>query len=288
MAKKVLVCIGDSWTDDNFNSSVYPDMDTNWPKWPEHLAKYLDMDLINLGQSGSGNQQIFNKAVDVTNYADNIGGVVCMWSEPDRIDFEVHNNKALKGYNSITDSAFFHWSPRRSLGNKRQTHMPLEQHYRTFFETGITGIVQRQLQRSPTDFDHLADNTLKLGIWQIETSWNQSLRYWYAIQSICENEKIPYLQIMGTNPFFTWFDEQDYNVERRKVIDHLMTTDYMLSINNETFVGWPIFGDIGGNTASSIIHHEKYRMGVDDSHPNESGHKYLAEYLYKAWNKQWA
>ena len=168
MAKKVLVCIGDSWTDDNFNSSVYPDMDTNWPKWPEHLAKYLDMDLINLGQSGSGNQQIFNKAVDVTNYADNIGGVVCMWSEPDRIDFEVHNNKALKGYNSITDSAFFHWSPRRSLGNKRQTHMPLEQHYRTFFETGITGIVQRQLQRSPTDFDHLADNTLKLGIWQLK------------------------------------------------------------------------------------------------------------------------
>ena len=283
MNKKVLVCIGDSWTDDNFNSSVYPDMDTNWPKWPKHLADMLDMEVLNLGQSGSGNQQIFNKAVDVTNYADNIGGVVCMWSEPDRIDFEIHKNKNLSGYNSVTNSAFFQWSPRRSLGNK--THMSLEQRYKTFLDKGI---VQRELQRSPTDFDHLADNTLKLGIWQVETSWNQSLRYWYAIQSICENEKIPYLQMMGTNPFFTWLEEQDYDVEERKVIDHLMTTDYMLSINNETFLGWPIFEHIGVDTSSSIIQDEKYRMGVSDSHPNESGHRYLAEYLYKAWNKRWA
>tara|TARA_B100001564_G_scaffold191872_1_gene161205 strand:- start:2951 stop:3967 length:1017 start_codon:yes stop_codon:yes gene_type:complete len=333
--RQVLVCIGDSWTDKNFKSSVYKDANTDWPKWPEHLAKHLDMEVLNLGNSGSGNQQIFNKAVDVINYGDNIGGVVCMWSEPDRIDFEIHKNKNLSGYNSVTDSGFFHWSPRRSLGNKRQTHMSLEQRYKTFLDKGI---VQRQLhgatvdrmvtmikhnrlqtkdilknineeidtfkkqlediileiklndnkQRSPTDFDYLADNTLKLGIWQIETSWNQSLRYWYAIQSICENEKIPYLQMVGTNPFFTWFEDQDYKIERRKVIDHLMTTDYMLSMNNETFVGWPIFNDLGGDTASSIIRDEKYRMGVSDSHPNESGHKYLAEYLYKEWNTKWA
>ena len=65
MGKKVLVCIGDSWTDDNFNSSVYPDMDTNWPKWPKHLADMLDMEVLNLGTCGSGNQQIFNKTVDI-------------------------------------------------------------------------------------------------------------------------------------------------------------------------------------------------------------------------------
>ena len=288
MGKKVLVCIGDSWTDDNFNSSVYPDMDTNWPKWPKHLADMLDMEVLNLGTCGSGNQQIFNKAVDATNYADNIGGVVCMWSEPDRIDFEVHDpKKQWNGYNTITNSAFLHWSPRRSVGLKRQTHQPL---------LGIDEIstaVRRWNQNhmnngSPSKFDPLAEEVLDLGIWQMETSWRQSLRYWYSFQSICENEKIPYLQIVGTNPFFTWLEEQDYKVERRKVIDHLMTTDYMLSINNETFVGWPIFGDIGGDTASSIIHNEKYRMGVNDSHPNESGHRYLAEYLYKEWNTKWA
>ena len=96
--RQVLVCIGDSWTDKNFKSSVYKDANTDWPKWPEHLAKHLDMEVLNLGNSGSGNQQIFNKAVDVINYGDNIGGVVCMWSEPDRIDFEIHKNKNLSGY----------------------------------------------------------------------------------------------------------------------------------------------------------------------------------------------
>ena len=55
----------------------------------EHLAKDLDMDLINLGASGSGNLEIFSKVVDATQL-ENIGGVVVMWSEPDRIDFEVH------------------------------------------------------------------------------------------------------------------------------------------------------------------------------------------------------
>ena len=43
----VLVTVGDSWTDENFQSSVYKDVDCSLK--PEHLAKDLDMDLINLG-----------------------------------------------------------------------------------------------------------------------------------------------------------------------------------------------------------------------------------------------
>ena len=42
--------------------------------------------------------------------------------------------------------------------------MPLEQRYRTFFDREA---VKRTLQRSPTDFDHLAEEVLKLGIWHI-------------------------------------------------------------------------------------------------------------------------
>ena len=41
--RQILVCIGDSWTDKNFKSSVYKDANTDWPKWPEHLAKHLDI-----------------------------------------------------------------------------------------------------------------------------------------------------------------------------------------------------------------------------------------------------
>ena len=53
----------------------------------------------------SGNLEIFSKVVDATQL-ENIGGVVVMWSEPDRIDFEVHGAKDLNGYNKVTDNFF--------------------------------------------------------------------------------------------------------------------------------------------------------------------------------------
>ena len=39
-------------------------MDTTWPMWPELVAKKLDMDCINLGQSGAGNEYIYFTLLD--------------------------------------------------------------------------------------------------------------------------------------------------------------------------------------------------------------------------------
>ena len=46
--KKILLVSGDSFTADNFVSSVHPELDTSWPMWPELLAKKLDMQLGNV------------------------------------------------------------------------------------------------------------------------------------------------------------------------------------------------------------------------------------------------
>ena len=45
--KKILLVSGDSYTDKKFTSIHHPDIDCDWPKWPEVLAKKLDMDCIN-------------------------------------------------------------------------------------------------------------------------------------------------------------------------------------------------------------------------------------------------
>ena len=50
--EKLLICSGDSFTDPHYRSISHPEIDTSWPKWPEVLAKKLDMRLINLGRSG--------------------------------------------------------------------------------------------------------------------------------------------------------------------------------------------------------------------------------------------
>ena len=56
--RKILLVSGCSYTNKDFVSDYHSDMDTSWPKWPEILAKKLDMEVINLAYSGAGNEYI--------------------------------------------------------------------------------------------------------------------------------------------------------------------------------------------------------------------------------------
>ena len=58
--KKVLLVGGCSFTANNFETLVHPEMDTSWQMWPQLLAKKLDMQLVNVAISGAGNEQIFH------------------------------------------------------------------------------------------------------------------------------------------------------------------------------------------------------------------------------------
>ena len=78
--KKILLVSGDSWTDKSFISDFHPNLDTSWPKWPEMLAKKLDMDCVNLGKMGAGNEYIFSSLLDEIVSLDNIGLVIAAWS----------------------------------------------------------------------------------------------------------------------------------------------------------------------------------------------------------------
>ena len=62
--RKKLIVAGDSCSDLTFRSAPHPEMDTSWPKWPEILAKKLDMKLICLGSSGQGNEYIYSSLQD--------------------------------------------------------------------------------------------------------------------------------------------------------------------------------------------------------------------------------
>ena len=85
--KKILLTSGCSFTDRNFESDFHPDMDTRWPMWPELLSKKLDMDCINLGQSGAGNEYIYSTLLDEIAKRDNIGLVIAGWTQSQRKDW---------------------------------------------------------------------------------------------------------------------------------------------------------------------------------------------------------
>ena len=96
--KKTLLTSGCSFTDQNFMSDFHPDMDTNWPMWPQLLAKKLDMNYINLGQSGAGNEYIYFSLLDEIVKRDNIGLVIAGWTQSQRKDWRKnkiwYNNSA--------------------------------------------------------------------------------------------------------------------------------------------------------------------------------------------------
>ena len=91
--KKILLASGCSNTDENFYSEVIPDLDTSWPKWPELLAKKLNMDYVNLGKSGAGNEYIYRSILNYITRNDNsnIGLVIPAWTQSNRKDYQQGN-----------------------------------------------------------------------------------------------------------------------------------------------------------------------------------------------------
>jgi hypothetical protein len=87
-SRKKLIAIGCSYTEHNLSSIQTPDFDYNFPRWPQHLADKLDMEYVNLGRCGAGNKYILSKIVDTVLTEKNIGLVVVMWSQFQRLDFE--------------------------------------------------------------------------------------------------------------------------------------------------------------------------------------------------------
>jgi hypothetical protein len=86
--KKILLVSGCSFTTDNYQSMYHPNMDTNWPKWPELLANKMDLRIINLGRSGAGNEYIFNSISDaLIEYGSQVQYVIAAWSQVQRRDY---------------------------------------------------------------------------------------------------------------------------------------------------------------------------------------------------------
>ena len=106
-SRKKLIAIGCSYTQHYKMNIKSPHVDHNFTRWPQHLADMLDMDCVNLGKSGSGNDQILAKTVDVVLNEKNIGLVVLMWSEWQRVEFQRYKDQSvwhqIRPYTSSTN-----------------------------------------------------------------------------------------------------------------------------------------------------------------------------------------
>ena len=81
--RKILLAGGDSLTEHTLVSWGDPSISTDFPRWPEVLAKKLDMECVNLGRSGCSNQLISTSIFEylMENPKKEIGLVCCLWTD---------------------------------------------------------------------------------------------------------------------------------------------------------------------------------------------------------------
>ena len=272
-SRKKLIALGCSYTEHYIRSSISPNINHNFTRWPQHLADMLDMECINLGSSGSGNDQILAKALDVSLNEKNIGLIVLMWSEWQRVGFQTIQGH--EEYGSITKSEG--WN-RWDQVTPHQTDVLSE----AIFEK------QNPIHATRTTF-----------------------RTFIYAENFLRN--LPYLFIQGTNPLVYETSEErkkrrDDILAGRPVVDGLMgkinqgilqTTKEIISspyLNyiekniGDKFIGWPVMSELGGYGVDNILDkvdpmRKKLRISLKDSHPNAEGHKIISQEIYDAYEK---
>ena len=84
-----LIVGGDSNSDLNFRSTVHPDWDFSFKKWPQYVAEHLGMELVCVGKGGRGNEYIYHSLLHeiIRTPQEEIGLVMVGWSQAMRKDW---------------------------------------------------------------------------------------------------------------------------------------------------------------------------------------------------------
>ena len=223
--KKILLVSGCSFTTNDYKSVFHLDMKCHWKKWPELLAKKLNMDCINLGQSGAGNEYISNSIIDQIEIMDKskIGLVIPAWSQCRRRDYQMYYS--------------------RSNETRWRSEM----------------------------YDLFGDTQYWI---------RKSLKTYYFFQIYCDYYNIPYKQIQMIELF-----KDNIEIDlKKKEMDHFTESEmYYKKLKNfvEETSGILSLQDILTDNRRNKQKVKEFSISSEDSHPNEYGHKLMAEYIYE-------
>lgn len=254
--KKILIASGCSFTDENFESSVHPEMICDWPKWPELLSKKLDMDYINLGQNGAGNEYIYSTILEQilkTKDKSQIGLVIPGWSQCQRKDYQYGYNGRWHQKRIDPEGDVFSYL-RKDLRYMvslqlvcERFNIPLVQFQMiSLFDGFISGLMKTDGERHRNK-----DNP------------NFEDRYRYIPCKSVKEDRKQCLKIL--------FEFEPY-------------------INQKKFIGWPLSWKIGGfhiedkTLRYADMEYPNYihelLVSKSDIHPNAKGQEKIAEFLY--------
>lgn len=259
MKKKILLVSGDSYTEKDYTSIQNPKLDCDWPKWPEILAKKLDMDCINLAMSGAGQEYIYSTIIDKlqTIESSDIGLCIAAWSTANRRDYVS---------NRIWRTHIYGENERPAL----------------FFKEYITDLIDRSIRYFYT-FQNICEY-LKIPYKQFSMLPLFQAYYWQELMrrriEDFPDDPDKQIPIMNKRQHLT-DDEKAWLSEREiKCTDHIIKSPYYNMINHN-FIGWPTAKRLNGYNILNKVLFDEHKISELDTHPNAKGQEAIAKFIYE-------
>jgi len=261
-SSKYILAVGCSYTDENFKSVTYPDIDCSFDKWPAILGDHLDLVVKNLGLCGAGNDLIFTKALEeIIENHDLIEMVVVGWSEWHRFSTYDHH-----------------------MHNPESSIIPKDKNLLTEFNREAMSYYEWLWSRELT----VHKKFLRKAI----SSW---LKRIVMLQKICDKFGIKHIQatLCGSMNRHNYKKIEDMigkpvDYEPQKMFGTLLNDPYFYEVNSNHIIGWPFMESMGGfemngrdNKGQWIIPFEDRICPPKDHHPGKKGHEIIADFFIK-------
>lgn len=241
--KKKLIVSGCSWGDKIFFSPFHPDMDCDWPKWPEILAEKLNMECVNLCKCGAGQEYIYSSLSDYiqTTPKEEIGQVIAAWSTAPRRCYKIKNRWTNDRQDNRGDLTY--WTE-RSIRYQYAFQNLMEQEKLPYIQFQMISLYRGYLHELNKTINE--NETTKFPSNTAGTHLN--------ISPEIEDLRIAVLKTLENSPYYNKF--------------------------NDKFINWPTDVDIGGFSIEFEVLNEEHKISELDRHPNAKGQQKIAEYLY--------
>ena len=247
---KTLLAVGCSFTFKDYKSSVYPDIDCSWPKWPEIVGKKLGYEVVNLGTNGAANDNIMRSAQDYM--AEHKVDMVCaLWTEPFRLN--IHDTYHDNWY------AYLRRDARSITGSKRYG-------VKTFHLNAIKPLV---------DHIELAKRLCRTNDHTCVAS--EELRHIHTLDIIAKSHNIPVYHMQGLRVYYPYGSSSSGKAEtmKKEYVTAFLDSRYFSILDKQTNIwGWPFYEELGGEEP---LGNRDHRISEIDSHPSAKGQQILAD-----------
>lgn len=248
----MIIISGDSFSKNNLRVLIEPgvSIEAPWKIWADQLS--FDDKVINVSESGIGNDLIIRNAVDALLKHSNVDRIIIALSQWVRFSIRgrAFNPQIFNGVDDRNKDTLYAKRQNRICQRDIQTLERLTGNE----ESQIKAIFNTQLS--------------------IKTMIDDTLRDIYILQQLCKQRGVRLHVFQMLQPL------AGFNKSTRNTITkELLNSDYfdiMDSSNEIDLIGWPFVPSLGGYYFDKNLTTED-RVGNGDAHPNKQGHKKLAE-----------